>query len=153
MTEQVIVRTIARFMIPFILLFGLYVIFHGEGGPGGGFQGGVILGAGVALYGIVWGRDAARRGLPAPLWDALCGLGVFVYAGIGVLCIVLGGNLLQYDAMQPWFSESGAHTPVQSANHWGVFGVEMGVAITVTAVMITLFFEISRPRDDQGDAS
>ena len=157
MREQVILRTVARLMIPFIVLFGLYVIFHGEGGPGGGFQGGVILGSAVALYGIVNGRAAARAHIPEGLWDALCGLGVLVYAGIGLLCICLGGRMLQYAAFKDPFHHppppgasqdrvaDAAQLAVQHANHYGVFGVEMGVAITVTAAMFILFFEISRP--------
>jgi len=138
-------------MIPFIILFALYVIFHGEGGPGGGFQGGVIIGGAVALYGIINGRAAARYHLHESFWDALCGIGVSVYAGIGFVCVLLGGKMLQYDTFAPWFgatpgAEEGVqHHAVQHANHYGVFGVEMGVAITVTAVMITLYFEMSRP--------
>lgn len=158
MKDQIILRTISRLMIPFIVLFGLYVIFHGEGGPGGGFQGGVILGAAVALYGIIWGREAARAKINQNLWDAFCGIGVAIYAGIGLLCILFGGQLLEYKIFTDWFlhapvdgqtPEQARHIAEQHANHYGVFGVEMGVALTVTAVMFTLFFEISR--DDPED--
>jgi multicomponent Na+:H+ antiporter subunit B len=144
MKDQIILRTVAGLMIPFIVLFGLYVIFHGEGGPGGGFQGGVILGAAVALHGIIHGRQATRKHINESLFDALCGLGVAIYAGIGVLCILFGGKMLQYDV----FAEPFFHGDVQHANHYGVFGVEMGVALTVTASMIILFFEISRTDAD-----
>ena len=147
MKEQVILRTVARLMVPFIVLFALYVIFHGEGGPGGGFQGGVIIGGAVALHGMIHGRDPTRTHLPKPLWDALCGLGVAVYAGIGFVCILLGGKMLQYDAAKDVLF----HGDHQHANHYGVFGVEMGVAITVTAVMCTLYFEIARPAPRDGD--
>ena len=148
MNDQIILRTIARLMIPFIVMFGLYVIFHGEGGPGGGFQGGVILGAAVALYGIIFGRPAARARIHEGLFDALCGLGVAVYAGIGLMCILFGGKMLEFKI----FADPLFHGDEQHANHYGVFGVEMGVALTVTASMIILFFEISRPDAEEGDA-
>lgn len=158
MREQVILRTVARLMVPFIVLYALYVIFHGEGGPGGGFQGGVIIGGAVALHGMIQGRDATRARLPKALWDTLCGLGVAVYAGTGFLCILLGGKHLEYGVLARFFEHGPAAgaTPHgaagvvsqaawQHANHYGVFAVEMGVAITVTAVMCTLYFEIARP--------
>jgi multicomponent Na+:H+ antiporter subunit B len=145
-SENVIVRTVSRVMIPFILCFALYVIAFGEAGPGGGFQGGCIVGAAVALYGLVWGRDAAAKRIPQRLMDALCGIGVMVYGGTGFVCLLLGGNMLEYQKLAVVF-----HT-TQHGNHMGIFFIEMGVAITVSAVMITLFFEVTRP-PAPGDAA
>ena len=52
MINQIILRIAAKLLIPVILLFGLYVQFHGDFGPGGGFQGGVIFGASLIMLAI-----------------------------------------------------------------------------------------------------
>ena len=57
MKQQVVPRVIARMLIPFMFMFGFYVITHGELGPGGGFQGGVILAAGVILHALIHGIE------------------------------------------------------------------------------------------------
>ena len=59
MKDQVVLRIITKLLVPYMLVFGVYVIAHGELGPGGGFQGGVILAAGFILYGLVWGKEEA----------------------------------------------------------------------------------------------
>jgi multicomponent Na+:H+ antiporter subunit B len=138
MTENIIRRIIARVMIPFIQLFGLYVIMHGDSGPGGGFQGGVILGASIILYGIVFGLEEARKRIAMRTGDLLISAGVLLYAGVGVLCMILGGNYLQYNVLP--FGEP------QFASHIGILLIEIGVGITVAAVMITIFFETAERR-------
>lgn len=135
MKEQVVLRVIAKLLIPFILLFGFYVIIHGEVSPGGGFQGGVILASAFILYGIIFGTKESQRVLSSRVSDALMSVGVFVYAGVGVAAMILGGTYLDYnrfDLMNP---------PAGQA--LGIFLVEIGIAITVAAVMITLFNELA----------
>lgn len=139
MKDQIIRKTVARIMIPFIQLYGLYVIAHGEGGPGGGFQGGVILGASIILYVLVFGLEAGRKRINQKAGDVLSSAGVLIYGGIGVLCLLAGGNYLEYDRLP---LGDPAH-----ASHLGIMGIEMGVGITVAAVMITIFFETAG-RDD-----
>lgn len=118
----------AKLLIPYILLFALYVQFHGDFGPGGGFQAGVIFAAGCILYGLVFGLDALRR-VVDPAWMQVFGaLGVLVYAGTGISTLIAGRRFLDYDAF-------GAH-----GQHWGIFAVEFGVGLAVTAVMLTIFF-------------
>jgi len=131
--ENIIRRTITRLMVPFIQLFALYVIVHGDSGPGGGFQGGVILGASFILYAIVFGSEAGRRRVPAPVTDVLSSVGVLIYAGIGLLCLLLGSAFLDYRALP--FKDP------HLAGHYGIFGIEIGVGLTVAAVMVTIFFE------------
>lgn len=140
MNEQVTIRTVCRIMIPFIQLFGLYVIAHGELGPGGGFQGGVILGASIILLTVVFGREEGRRRLSEKAGTLLAPTGVLIYAGIGVICMLAGGAFLEY-----------SHLPLGSeelAVHLGIFGIEIGVGITVAVGMITIFFETADKRDD-----
>jgi multicomponent Na+:H+ antiporter subunit B len=136
MKENLIVREAARLLIPFILLFGFYVIAHGEISPGGGFQGGVILASAFILYTLVYGSKDSERVLSFRVSDPLASLGVLIYAGVGVVTMLLGGLFLDYNELNP------AHPPAGQA--LGISLVELGVGITVSAVMITLFNEITR---------
>ena len=120
----------AKLLIPYILLFALYVQFHGDFGPGGGFQAGVIFAAAVILYGLVFGLKAARRVAPPLLMETLAALGVLIYAGTGVASMLHGGNFLDYNALGG---------PGQG-QHLGIMVVELGVGLTVAAIMITIFF-------------
>jgi len=132
MKRYPIVRINTRLLLPVILLFALYVQFHGDYGPGGGFQAGVIFAAGIILYGLVYGLDAARRLVPSWLLRLGMSLGVALYAGVGLFTLAAGGNFLDYNALDP-------HNPVHG-QHLGILLVELGVGITVTAVMISIFF-------------
>lgn len=129
--ESVIIRTIARILVPFIQLFALYVIVHGHTSPGGGFQGGVILGASFILYGVAFGVDELKKRFPLKRLTIFVSLGVFIYAAIAVICLALGGNLLNYGVL-----------PIPLPRYMGMFGIEIGVGITVMAVMVSLFYDL-----------
>src|SRR5690606_24737685 len=94
--DDIILRVAAKIVMPFMLLFGLYVQFHGDFGPGGGFQAGVIAAAAIVFYGLIFGLDAARRLVPDRLVEALVALGVLIYAGVGIAGLLLGGAYLDY---------------------------------------------------------
>ena len=131
MTQDLVLRVLAKLLIPFILLFALYVQFHGDFGPGGGFQAGVILAAGVIFYALVFGLADARRVVPEPLVESMMALGVLLYAGVGVAGLLLGGNFLDYFVL----AHDGVH-----GQHRGIFWVEAGVAVTVSGVMLKVFY-------------
>ena len=131
MKRNPLLRETTRLLLAPILLFALYVQFHGDFGPGGGFQAGVIFAAGVVLYALIYGLEAARRALPPPVIQVLVALGVLIYAGTGVLTMLLGGSFLDYNRL--------AANPL-SGQHWGIFAVELGVGITVAAVVISIFY-------------
>ena len=135
MTDYVILRVVAKLLIPYILLFGLYVQFHGDYGPGGGFQAGVIFATGIILYALVFGLQAARRVAPERVMEVLIAAGVVIYAGTGVAAMLLGGNFLDYSALDHHHPEHGQHL--------GILVVELGVGITVAAVMIAIFFSFA----------
>ncbi len=138
MNENVVLRTVSKALIPFILLFGLYVQTHGDFGPGGGFQAGVIFASAFILYGLVFGLGNARRVVPSGLLLVLTALGVLVFAGTGVAALLMGGNYLEYAAF--------ADDPARG-NHIGIWLVELGVGITVSAVMVIIFMSFAgRPR-------
>ena len=131
MKRLLVLRVVAKMLIPFMLVFALYVQFHGDFGPGGGFQAGVIGAASIIFYALIFGLPEARRLVPDAFVEAMVGLGVLLYAGVGVAGIALGGNYLDYFVL-------GAD-PV-SGQHRGIFWVEAGVGITVSGVMLKIFY-------------
>ncbi len=139
--EQIIVRIVSKFFTPFIQLYAFYVIAHGDLGPGGGFQGGVILGASIILYVIAFGMDEGRKRISQKISDIFISTGVLIYAGIGLLCILAGGAYLEYAELP-----LGSH---HLASHLGIYGIEIGVGITVAFVMITIFFETAKKEREE----
>ena len=139
MRYDLVLRVVAKLLIPFILLFGLYVQFHGDFGPGGGFQAGVILAAAVIFYGLIFGLADARKLVPEPLVESMMAIGVLLYGGVGVAGLLLGGNYLDYFVLDP--------DPVHG-QHRGIFWVEAGVAVTVAGVMLKIFYMFA----DRGQA-
>ena len=143
MKHHLVLRVVAKLLIPFILVFALYVQFHGDYGPGGGFQAGVIFAAGFILYGLIFGLDAVRKVAPRGLIRVLVAGGLLLYAGVGVTGMLLGGNYLDYDVL--------AHDPVHG-QHLGILLIEFGVGTTVAAVMITIFYNFAgRGREEEGE--
>ena len=130
MLEYSILRVIAKLLIPFILLFGLYVQFHGDFGPGGGFQAGVIFAAGFILYGLIFGHKALETVLPPAVVRTGIALGVLIYAGVGVASMLLGANYLDYSVL--------AHKPA-TGQHYGILIIELGVGLTVASVLVAAF--------------
>ncbi len=134
MRRDVILRVGVKLILPFILVFALYVHFHGDFGPGGGFQAGVIASAGVILYAMIFGADAAKRIAPQALVDRLVPLGVLIYATAGLPALLKGQRYLDFTAL--------AHDPVHG-HHLGILWVEAGVIITVFSTMVAIFYAFS----------
>jgi multicomponent Na+:H+ antiporter subunit B len=133
-----IIRFVARQLVPFIQLFALYVVAHGHHSPGGGFQGGVILGASFILLALCYdtrmiiGRMSER-------WNVLLGnIGVLIYAGIGFLCLLLGANFLDYSMLSKVLP---ATDKIMARSH-GMLGIEIGVAIAVMAIVVSIYINI-----------
>ena len=131
MDHHLILRVVTQILVAPILLYGLYVQFHGDFGPGGGFQAGVIFAVGFILYGIVFGLRRLRSKFPDYVIHRLVALGVLLYAGTGVVNMALGGNFLDYNVL--------SQDPVQG-QHWGIIAVELGVGITVFGVMMAIYY-------------
>ncbi len=131
MSDYLVLRVVTKLLTPFILLFALYVQFHGDFGPGGGFQAGVIFAAGFILYALTFGVDNAQRILPVGLLRTGIAGGLLLYAGVGVATLLLGGNFLDYSVLR--------HDPVHG-QHLGITLIEFGVGTTVASVMITVFY-------------
>jgi multicomponent Na+:H+ antiporter subunit B len=131
MSLDLILRVGTKLVLPFILLFALYVQFHGDYGPGGGFQAGVISAGMIILLAITFGLDAAQRVAPKAVVDRMIPLGVLIFAGTGVVGLALGKNFLDYSV----FSHDSAH-----GHELGIFLVELGVLVTVSGTMTALFY-------------
>ena len=131
MSDQVILRVATKIIVPTVLLFALYVQFHGDFGPGGGFQAGVIFATGIILYALVFGLGRTQRVFPTWVARFLAAAGVLIYAGVGVATLLLGGEFLNFSVL--------AHDP-HHGQHYGILLVEVGVMVTVTGVMITVFY-------------
>ena len=132
MNPHAILRVISKFLVPFIALFAFYVQFHGDVGPGGGFQAGVILAASVILYALIFGLEAAKKAVPPAMVRILMTIGVLLYGGTGVVTWFLGDEFLNYGALNH-------HDPAHG-QHWGILAVELGVLVTVTSVMVAIFY-------------
>ncbi len=131
MKDYLVLRVIAKLMIAFMILFALYVQFHGDFGPGGGFQAGVIMAGAIVFYAIIFGLPAARKVVPDRLVESMVAAGVLLFAGVGVAGMLLGGNYLDYFVL-------GAD-PVDG-QHRGIFWIELGVLISVAGVMLKIFY-------------
>ncbi len=131
MKHNSILRVTSKLIIPLIILFALYVQFHGDFGPGGGFQAGVIFSVAIILYSLVFGLDAAEKVIPENMLRILASFGVLLYAGVGIFSLFLGGNYLNYSVL--------GSTQI-AGQHLGILLVELGVGITVFSVMLIMFF-------------
>ena len=131
MKHNLILRVIAKFLFPVIALFALYVQFHGDFGPGGGFQAGIILSVAFIFYALVFGLKITEQVLPPHVLRVLMCTGVLIYAGTGITTMLMGGNFLDYNLI--------ALNPVEG-QHIGILMIELGVGITVSAVMLIIFF-------------
>jgi multicomponent Na+:H+ antiporter subunit B len=129
--KLVVLRVIAKLFFPLILLFALYVLFHGDYGPGGGFQAGVIFATGFILYALAFGLGNAQRVIPHRLLRIMAAVGVLIYAGVGIESMLLGGKFLEYKVL--------ADDPV-AGQHLGIMLIELGVGITVAAVMLIIYY-------------
>jgi multicomponent Na+:H+ antiporter subunit B len=130
MKRRMVLRVVSKLLIPYILLFGLYVQWHGDFGPGGGFQAGVIFASAFVLYGLIFGLGTLRKALPSWLTRLVLCLGVLLYAGVGVVCMIPGNNFLDYNALSA--------NPT-SGQLTGILLVELGVGMTVFAGIVTIF--------------
>ena len=143
--DSVIVRRLGEFLIPFVQLFGLYVLFFGQYGPGGGFVGGVMLGASLIVGMLIFGPEGqpaamAKKALKAD------GLGLIIFAGLGGLCLIGGGEFLNYSSIQI----PGLAGPMR--RHLGIIVAQIGVAIDVAVAAISIAFSLSAASSEERDA-
>ena len=136
MEHHLVLSIVARILIPLIMLFALYVQFHGDYGPGGGFQAGVIFASSFILYGIIYGIENLREVVHPSLIRRLAALGLLIYIGVGIVTVLNGGEFLNYNLL--------SEDPI-TGQHIGIIFIELGVGITVALTMIILFYAFARP--------
>jgi len=135
---DLIVTNTVRLLIPVIQIFAFYVLAHGHVSPGGGFQGGVLMGASFILVALSWDLETALARFPMQWTTIVAGLGIVLYAGIGIFSMFLGGEFLDYAELAKVFPVSR-----EMARYHAMLGVEIGVGLTVTAIMFSLYANLS----------
>ncbi len=135
--DDVVIRTVSRILVPFIQIYSLYVFVHGHGSPGGGFQGGCIMAASFILLAVAFDLKEAKRRLRERSNAVFCALGVFIYTGTGYLSLFYAGNFLDYGKLSNLLPTD----PVK-ARYYGMAIIELGVQITVMAVMVSIFLDL-----------
>lgn len=144
MNEHMILRVVGKFLIPYIMLFGLYVQFHGDFGPGGGFQAGVIFASAFVIHTLLFGIRSTQKIAPEWILKTISSAGVLLYAGVGVVSMLAGGEYLNYNVL--------AADPI-TGQHIGIILVELGVGLTVTSVIMLMFFAFAARGEPEEDAS
>jgi multicomponent Na+:H+ antiporter subunit B len=144
--ENMIVVQTCRQIIPIMQLFALYVIAHGHHSPGGGFQGGVILGSSFILWAIARNLPTALQRLSSRKTMILACTGVLIYAGVGAISQTLGKNFLDYHILHKILPATDA---IMARSH-AMLGVEIGVAFTVSSIMFGLYAYLSSQGREEG---
>ena len=141
--KHLILRIVSKMLIPFILLFALYVQFHGDFGPGGGFQAGVIFASAIFLYTLLFGLNSARRVINQSFIQLIAAVGVLLYGCVGVVSLLNGGNFFDYNVL--------SSDPI-AGQHMGILLIEWGIGCTVASVMVIFFFNFAGRHEDQKNA-
>ncbi len=136
--QHLVIRIVAKMLIPFIFLFALYVQFHGDFGPGGGFQAGVIFAAAIILYTMLFGLSTARKVINQTFIRLIAAIGVLLYGCVGIVSLANGGNFFDYNVLA---------SDAIAGQHLGILLIEWGVGCTVAAVMIIIFFNFAGRRE------
>jgi multicomponent Na+:H+ antiporter subunit B len=139
MKDQLVLQVVTKFLIPFILMYGLYIQLHGEYSPGGGFQAGVVFAAAFIIYCLLYGIEKTKKIISKDALLRLCSVGVLTYAGVGVLTLLMGGSFLNYSVL--------LSDPV-AGQKLGILVIELGVGITVFAVMLLIFYIFVERKED-----
>lgn len=144
--DNLIIRVSARILVPFIQLFGLYVIVHGHYSPGGGFQGGVLLGSSFILLALAFDLKSSLHFFPASKNVFFGNLGALIYTGTALVCALVGGLFLDYSALTVLLPLD----PIEWRS-LGIFIVEVGVGLAVMSIMLSLYWDLSSNGDlDEG---
>jgi len=99
MENDILLRTVVKFLTPFIFMFGLYVQFHGDYSPGGGFQAGVICAAAFIAHALINGLSGLDKVVSEKTARTIACLGVLLYGGTGVYAMHNCGNFLDYSVL------------------------------------------------------
>lgn len=135
-TESPIIEVAGRGLAPVIQLIGIYVFFHGHYGPGGGFQGGVLLAAGVLLLRMTIGFENSQLQVKSKITILLCAIGALIFAGTGLVTVWFGGNFMDYAYLPVSWMEA------DDLRYYGILFIEVGVTLAVMTALIAIYDEL-----------
>ena len=131
----------ARLLSPYIMLFGLYVVFHGHYSPGGGLQGGALLASSVLLIRIAGGNAVAGLQVREMVTTPLAAAGIFIYFATGLTALFFGGQFLDYGHLP-----NPGIDPVM-LRYYGLLIIEIGISLAVMAILIMIYDNLTRGED------
>lgn len=131
--QSIIVQTICSLLIPFIQLFALYVIFHGHYGPGGGFQGGVLLAVSIILQRLYLGHEISYSKFPPRLAMAFAAVGLLIYGLSGIIPMVFEASFLDYGSLPLFWVHDAERRAL------GILIVEIGIGLGVFGTLVLIF--------------
>ncbi|WP_168455644.1 Na(+)/H(+) antiporter subunit B [Wolbachia endosymbiont of Ctenocephalides felis wCfeJ] len=134
MIKDPVLNTVTFLMVPFIILFALYIQFHGDYTPGGGFQAGIIIASGIILYSMLFGITTTLKAIPYSVIKFTNMLGILIYGGTGIATVLLGKSFLSYDILS---------ADNVAGQKLGIFLVELGVAFTVCSSMLIIYISFA----------
>ncbi|MCR8923892.1 Na(+)/H(+) antiporter subunit B [Dasania sp. GY-MA-18] len=140
--QQMPIRLVVKILIPFIMLFAFYIQFHGDYGPGGGFQAGLILASAIILYAMLFGIRTAKQVISPRFYQCLSAFGILLYGGVGVVALLNGEHFLDYSVL---------FTDPLAGQHVGIVLVELGIGCTVFSTMILIFLNFYERKNNQLD--
>lgn len=138
-----ITKNFLAFIVPYIILYSIYIQLNGKISPGGGFQAGVLFASGAIAIELLFGINNYNRNFKVNILLGIAAFGVIIYAFTGIICILLGGNYLDYNAI-------GKDDFI--GQFIGIFLIETGVGITVASIMCLLFSvlrELGKPKEEE----
>ncbi len=85
-----IVKTVTRFTVGLILLYGIYIVLHGHVSPGGGFAGGVIIALSFIHLMLAFGKEVAFKKLSKQAASIFESVGAIMFLTIAVVGFIGG---------------------------------------------------------------
>ncbi|MFP3035461.1 MAG: Na(+)/H(+) antiporter subunit B [Wolbachia sp.] len=135
MIKDPVLNAVTFLMVPFIILFALYIQFHGDYTPGGGFQAGIIIASGIILYSMLFGISVTLKAIPYSVIKLTNMIGILIYGGTGIVTVLFSKSFLSYDILL---------TNNVAGQKFGILLVELGVALTVFSSMLIIYVSFAR---------
>jgi len=132
--NDIILKTITRIVVPFLQVYGIFIILHGHVSPGGGFSGGALIGTSLILYTLVYGVDEAKKKFSHRASEIAESGGIMLFVTLGIVGILFAGQFLTniqagFPIGQPGTLISAGMIPL----------LMIGIGIKVASTMVTLF--------------
>ncbi len=144
--DDLVTHSVCRFMVPFVQLYGVYLIFYGHLSPGGGFAGGAVVAASIILYALSFGREIASRRIAPGVSQLMESGGGLWFILMGLLGILIGGNFLANKAAGFYLG-----IPGQVFSSGIIVLLSFGIGIKVASTMVSLYYNLSAEVTEHGN--